>query len=60
MITVSLVLIIVIYTKIPRIDEIGHNLIDIEKSLHRTNVDVSFYEGFYVIAFQLLLVNGRS
>ena len=60
MITVSLVLIIVIYTKITRIDEIGHNLIDIEKSLNRTNVDVSFYEGFYVIAFQLLLVNGRS
>ena len=31
------------YTKIPRIDEIGHNLIDIEKSLNRTTVDVSFY-----------------
>ena len=31
------------YTKIPRIDEIGHNLIDVEKSLNRTNVDVSFY-----------------
>ena len=30
------------YTKIPRIDEIGHNLIDVEKSLNRTNVDVSF------------------
>lgn len=38
-----LMIIIVIYTKIPRIDEIGHNLIDIEKSLNRTNVDVSFY-----------------
>ena len=31
------------YTKIPRIDEIGHNLIAVEKSLNRTNVDVSFY-----------------
>lgn len=59
-ISVFLVLILVRYAKIPRIDEIGHNLIDVEKSLHRTNVDVSFYEGFYVIAFQLLLVSGRS
>ena len=32
-----------IYANIPRIDEIGHNLIDVEKSLNRTNVDVSFY-----------------
>ena len=38
-----LMIIIVIYMKIPRIDEIGHNLIDVEKSLNRTNVDVSFY-----------------
>lgn len=38
-----LMIIIVIYTKIPRIDEIGHNLIDVEKSLNRTNVNVSFY-----------------
>ena len=38
-----LVIIIVIYTKIPRIDEIGHNLIDLEKSLNRTNVNISFY-----------------
>lgn len=38
-----LVIIIIIYTKISRIDEIGHNLIDVEKSLNRTNVNVSFY-----------------
>ena len=38
-----LMIIIVIYTKIPRIDEIGHNLIDVEKSLNRTNVNISFY-----------------
>lgn len=38
-----LMIIIVIYTKIPRIDEIGHNLIDVEKSLNRTNLNVSFY-----------------
>lgn len=38
-----LMIIVVIYTEIPRIDEIGHNLIDVEKSLNRTNVDVSFY-----------------
>jgi len=40
---VFLVSILSIYTNIPRIDEIGHNLIDVEKSLNRTNVDVSFY-----------------
>jgi len=40
---VFLVLILSSYTKIPRIDEIGHNLIDVEKSLNRTTVDVSFY-----------------
>ena len=38
-----LMIIIVIYTKIPRIDEIGHNLIDVEKSLNKTNLNVSFY-----------------
>lgn len=38
-----LMIIIVIYTKIPRIDEIGHNLIDVEKNLNRTNLNVSFY-----------------
>ena len=38
-----LMIIIFIYTKIPRIDEIGHNLIDVEKSLNRTNLNVSFY-----------------
>ena len=38
-----LVIIIVIYTKIPRIDEIAHNLIVVEKSLNRTNVNISFY-----------------
>ena len=43
MLTEFLVIIIVIYTKIPRIDEIGHNLIDVEKSLNRTNLNVSFY-----------------
>lgn len=37
-----LVIIIVIYTKIPRIDEIGHNLIDLEKSLNRTNESIGF------------------
>ena len=40
---VFLVLILSRYTRIPRIDEIGHNLIDVEKSLNRTTVDVSFY-----------------
>ena len=43
MLAENLMIIIVIYTKIQRIDEIGHNLIDVEKSLNRTNVDVSFY-----------------
>ena len=43
MLTEFLMIIIVIYTKITRIDEIGHNLIDVEKSLNRTNVNVSFY-----------------
>lgn len=43
MLTEFLMIIIVIYTKIPRIDEIGHNLIDVEKSLNRTNLNVSFY-----------------
>ena len=38
-----LVIIIIIYANIPRIVEIGHNLIDVEKSLNRTNVNVSFY-----------------
>ena len=37
-----LMIIIVIYTKIPRIDEIGHNLIDVEKSLNRTNESSGF------------------
>ena len=37
-----LMIIIVIYTIIPRIDEIGHNLIDVEKSLNRTNVSIGF------------------
>ena len=32
-IPVFLVLILTRYTKIPRIDEIGHNLIDVEKAL---------------------------
>lgn len=40
--TEFLMIIIVIYTKIPRIDEIGHNLIDVEKSLNRTNVSIGF------------------
>lgn len=40
---VFLVLIISRYTKIPRIDEIAHNLIVVEKSLNRTNVNISFY-----------------
>jgi len=53
---VFLVLIISRYTKISRIDEIGHNLICKEKSLDRTNLYLSFYGGFSVIAFQLLLV----
>ena len=52
---VFLVLIISRYTKIPRIDEIGHNLICKEKSLDRTNLCLSFYGGFCVIAFQVLL-----
>ena len=43
MLTEFLMIIIVIYTEIPRIDEIGHNLIDVEKSLNKTNVYVSFY-----------------
>ena len=37
-----LMIIIVIYTIIPRIDEIGPNLIDVEKSLNRTNVSIGF------------------
>ena len=41
--SVFLVFILSIYADIPRIDEIGYNLIDVEKSLNRTNVDVSFY-----------------
>ena len=53
--TVFLVLIISRYTKIPRIDEIAHNLIVVEKSLDRTNLCLSFYGCFCVIAFQLLL-----
>lgn len=40
---VFLIFIFSIYANIPRIDEIGYNLIDVEKSLNRTNVDVSFY-----------------
>ena len=55
-IPVFLVLITSRYTKIPRIDEIGHNLICKEKSLNRTNLCLSFYGGFSVIVFQLLLV----
>ena len=43
MLTEFLMIIIVIYTEIPRIDEIGHNLIDVEKSFNRTNLNVSFY-----------------
>ena len=39
---VFLVSILSIYANIPRIDEIGHNLIDVEKSLNRTNVSIGF------------------
>lgn len=39
---VFLVLIHSRYTNIPRIDEIGHNLIDVEKSLNRSNESIGF------------------
>ena len=41
-IPVFLVFIIFIYANIPRIDEIGHNLINLEKSLNRTNESIGF------------------
>ena len=39
---VSLIFIFSIYANIPRIDEIGHNLIDVEKSLNRSNESIGF------------------
>lgn len=39
---VFLIFIFSIYANIPRIDEIGHNLIDVEKSLNRTNESIGF------------------
>ena len=40
--SVFLVFILTMYANIPRIDEIGHNLIDVEKSLNRTNDSIGF------------------
>lgn len=39
---VFLAFIISIYANIPRIDETGHNLIDVEKSLNRSNESIGF------------------
>lgn len=39
---VFLIFIFSIYANIPRIDEIGHNLIDVEKSLNRSNESIGF------------------
>ena len=39
---VFLIFIFSIYANIPRIDEIGHNLIDVEKSLNRSIESIGF------------------
>ena len=39
---VFLIFIFSIYANIPRIDEIGHNLIDVEKSLNKSNESIGF------------------
>ena len=39
---VFLIFIFSIYANIPRIDEIGHKLIDVEKSLNRSNENIGF------------------
>ena len=39
---VFLIFIFSIYANIPRIEEIGHNLIDVEKSLNRSNESIGF------------------